>query len=383
MDIVRLLSEREAFTELLDKRVDQLLYDLEHGHDFLGFYAQSTAASDRDTLTSDIRAEVVDSNQAILTCRRYWVPHTLEFNTVELRNWAAALQQKSEISWREILDFLRSNFSREADYERLLAMAYLLASLKKWDFAERFCRRAIGPSMVYEPSTVGSLRYEAHFFLAVCMRMHKPRPERHRDALQQLDHASHQWRFQRYGVDVTDVTLDDPRYLIERGNHIYRWNKPAEEAGSRKAAKKGSPPPLRPTLPIESALDAWTRALALIEPAGDNRLRAQVHNNLCFYYADAATPDLAKIREHLGHMVAAQSIIEKTSRRWPPVFIHTVAVARHILYEQSGSAEDRAALESAAADLEWAMQNAELLEVHKESFTKYLESVRQTLARAR
>ncbi|MGZ5442070.1 MAG: hypothetical protein ACXW5U_11490 [Thermoanaerobaculia bacterium] len=368
MDVVKLLTEREAFTQLLDHRLSQLLDDLERGQAFAGFYAQSSSAMERRTLVNDVRAHVNDSDHAILTCRRYWVPHTIEFHSTELKDWAKDLQEKNEIAWKDIADFLRRHFSRQAEYEQQLAMAYLLASLNKWNFAERFCTRALAVDQMSHPESE-TLRYEGHFFLAVCFRMYKPIVGRHAEALMHLDKASALRKIRlglKLSVGNNNSSDDDPRYLIERGNHLYKWNKLDDEHRRK------------PPLPISAALELWEQALRAA--AGNDRMTAQIQNNICFYCCDATkSPNVRRIRDHLSQMITAQSRIDKSTRHWPPVFLDTIGVARHLLYKHSGTASDRTALLNAEADLDWTLRNAEILDAHREPFNRHLNAIRETL----
>jgi tetratricopeptide (TPR) repeat protein len=360
VDVVELLTSRDTFRNLLNRRLDQLLEGVEGRQAFLGFYAQTE--SDRTELETAIRAELGEDDQAILTTRRYWVPHVLEFMSPELKDWAKSIEQQNDIRWTAITEFLRQTFSAEAEYERLLAMAYLLASLRKWDFAERFCRKAImlsgGPTLLIQHN-------EAHFFLAVCLRMQKE--NRFTEALHHLDTATSLRRL-RLGVVRNSLDLkanDDPRYLIERANYIYKWNEAAGKTGVTK-----------PPFPREKALQLWEEALRL---AGDDtRLRAQIHNNICFYHCQARKPNVKKIRHHLAQLIAAG---DPKRERWPPLIIDTLAMALLRIFEHTASAEDRRELQVAQKLLS-KVQKSELLEVHQEAVSQHVTAIEKALSQS-
>jgi hypothetical protein len=372
MDIVRLLTQREAFSELLDQRLNDLMEALERRHEFLGFYVQSSTAEEKDVLENDIRARLDEANHAILACKRYWVPHTIQFTSPKLTEWARALEHDSEITWIEIMNFLRENFSGEAEYERLLAMAYLLASLKKWELAERFCRRALLLPIGKSADLSSQMhRHEAWFLLAICHRMHQRSPVRHKLAFEYLDKATilRQWR-----SDVPKSRagkIQDPRYLTERAAHIFRWNLTHRTPPSDEWKQ---PPPF----PITKALELWSEALALSKD--NSRLQAQIHNNICFYYCEAVKkPNEKKIREHLEAMLHAQSQIEPDPGRWPPQLVDTIAMARLRLYKTHRDATELIAAEN---NLRERLKGDDLLEDDRERYERHLETIRRELAAA-
>lgn len=301
--VLTMLANRQVFHDLVSRRLTELLTGIEQQHEFFGFRLHADPLRDEQFIQPFTKG-----NKTLLTSSRYWVPITLQFSSEELTQWAHSLQTADEVEWHEVIEFFRAGFSGPLDYERLLAMAYLLANLGKWALAEDFCARS-----VQHPEAIKARPHEAFYFLAICKRKNDFTPQRF---IESLDHLESAQNFKRLAMKSS--TYEDPRYLAERGAQIYFANK-------RAAADPGW---RRTHVPrVSDARDLWLRAIDL--PIKDFRLTAQLHNNLAYYYAVAEEPtNEKKTRMHLNKLVEAHSKVEPDMSRWNPLILETIAAVR-------------------------------------------------------
>lgn len=304
---MKILMNRQAFEELVSRRVSELLVGIERQHDRLNFALQANAGEANEEAALNVQPHTYD-DKVVLRSTRYWLPYTLQFTSEELKSWAEALSSSSEVTWDKVGLVLDQGLRNDADYERLLAMSYLLANLDKWAAAEQFCERAILQPQIQLP------RNEGHYFIAICMRMHQESPERYHRALEHLDIAQNTKRAWR-----REPGYEDPRYLTEKGTQIYHWNVDASRHNQEHWKTR------RPPRMIE-ARNLWEKALTLVR--NDRALTAQLHNNLCFYYSEVGPFDEQKMRYHLNHLVATQKEIQPDMSKWNPLVLDTVAMAR-------------------------------------------------------
>jgi len=352
---LKILMNREAFEELVSRRVSELLVGIERQHDRLNFALQTGTGDTTDDATLKVQPHTYD-DKVVLRSTRYWLPYTLQFTSEELKSWADSLSSSCEVTWDKAGLVLDKGLRNDADYERLLAMAYLLANLDKWSAAEQFCERAILQPQIHLP------RNEGHYFIAVCMRMHQESPERYHEALVHLDIAQNTKRAWR-----KEPGYEDPRYLTERGTQIYHWNIDASRH-SQEHWKNRRPPRM-----VE-ARKSWEKALSLVR--NDRGLTAQLHNNLCFYYSEIGPFEEQKVRYHLNQLVFTQTEMQPDSSKWNPLVLDTVAMARLRLHAIRPDIER---LRQVAAHLRNAMIHTDLLPKQRQTLEDNLEKIEKAL----
>ena len=352
---LKILMNREAFEELVSRRVSELLVGIERQHDRLNFALQTNACEASEEAAMDVLPHTYD-DKVVLRSTRYVLPYTLQFTSEELKTWAESLRSSSEVTWDKVGFVLDEGLRNDADYERLLAMSYLLANMDKWAAAEQFCERAILQPQIQLP------RNEGHYFIAICMRMHQESPDRYHQALEHLDIAQNTKRAWR-----KEPSYEDPRYVMEKGTQIYHWNKDVARH-NHEHWKTRKPPRM-----IE-ARNLWEKALKLVR--NDRVLASALHNNLCFYYSEIGPFDEQKMRYHLNHLVTTQMEMQPDMSKWNPLVLDTVAMARLRLHAIRPDVER---LREIAGHLRNAMMQTDLIPKQRQTLEDNLEKIEKTL----
>ncbi len=358
---LKMLRSRQEFDDLLSRRLSELLVDIERQHESLGFALRAEDIDARDNSQKEILTAY--DGKVVLRSNRHWLPYTLQFISTELNLWAESLRARPELNWHEIVDFLQRGFRSGADYERLLAMAYLLASIDKWSVAEQFCDRAIR-----QPESLVIPRHEGHYFLALCKRMHQESPARYAEALSHLDVAENTKRNWK-----KDPNYNDPRYIAERGTQIYYWNADIER-------HHGHAPWTRHGVPrITEARNLWEKALKLVRD--DLPLEVQLHNNLCFFYCDVDPVfNEQQTRIHLNALVETAKRAQPDMSKWNALVVDTIAMARLRLHEVRN---DDARLGEASKHLKSVLATHELLPKQRNVLEEHLARIEKALAASR
>jgi tetratricopeptide (TPR) repeat protein len=227
------------------------------------------------------------------------------------------------MTWEEALSFFKEGVKSNNRYESLLAMAYTLGSLGRWNLAEKYCEKAVIERINSSDTSVG----EALFFLAYCMRKWRPSYERTKQALKNLDRARELNAKQR-----ADEDYEEPRNFKERATQILEWFLRSQRKGSHQWPSDG--------LPSVDEIDAMLqKALNLV--ADDELLKLQAINNICYFYSSLDDNQHEKVTlEKLDELLDSLKFFRKDENQWPASIVDTVIWARYRLGKENLSNDD-------------------------------------------
>lgn len=338
-ELLRAFAGNGKLADLMQQRLGELVSDIDRQHEFLGWLLQSNRQGDRRHIET-LWMERATGDSTILMSRRHSMPYTLEFYSPELRDWADGFEIGRDVSWESIVGLFTDGL-RDQNYERLLAMAYLLGSLDKWAVAEAYCQQAI-----HTAASESSSAHEAKFFLSICMRKHEATVERHLQALKILREAAE-------NRTVHGGASRDPRYLREEALHILDLHRN------------------HPASPTDTP--AATYALALLQEAltlTDNlKLRVQLLNSICYYYCIDEF-DVLELQAARNLLLTELRQLEPNESQWSPLVVDTIAWATHLL------GADESTLQDVRRQLERALQSDDLRDIDKRILLSHLNQIR-------
>ncbi len=213
----------------------------------------------------------------------------------------------------ELIEQFRAGLSKGLDYELALSLAYLLGAWDRWELALKYCDIALSKNRLETHPTPPR---EGYFFKAVCLRMLFAATGLHYDeALALLDAAA--------ALKEQLHLPPDARYVKEKATLLFYWDDAIQRTSRGRE---------RSDWRAESAIELSHQALEL--SGEDLQLRAQVHNNLCFYYANwDPTRYQAEIRDNLKAL--EREMANSPVEQWPINFVDTALLARCRLYDES------------------------------------------------
>jgi len=293
--MLHLVSHDPKMREEIHLRVQQLGRNLRDGLEKLPYSAQLSNEVVTDYL-DHLTLEVHGSEPVALAPRslQFFNYRSIQFYTKFIRH---AADRRAEAGTEIIGRFLkRRDTVRAEEYERRIAMGYLLAVSDYWDLAESYCELALSI-----PETSPQIpRHEGHYLLALCKRIHNPTLERLRKSLHHLKRAQ----------DLKPDGQPDPRYLTERAAVILAWLADPD-------ACAGDTPNL------QEAIDASERAIVLLQPK--DGLRVTLYNNLCYWFLQEKDGQLDPTARHYAELLnTTLATIEPRRDRWPPGLLDTV-----------------------------------------------------------
>ena len=313
-ELVALMWDEDALRERIAGRVAELAGRMQQELQLLGLQVQGQSTRQRALLEEGVQFEDKPGSagtvRSVLRSHLYYMPYTLQFHSEEVASFAQRIAAQGHVDWPRLMDAFRS-MGENFNYERLLAIAYCFAVMDRWPVAELYAELALD---VWTDGDVP--RHEGLFFKAVCMGRNAPSVERFVQALQLLDEASKDKRAVR-----RDGTYRDPRYLKEKAYVILKWASFA--SGSREWES-----PMMPSASVAEKLS--DQALRLIRD--DDALRAQIHNNLCFFHLSTGEEKSSRLAaKHLRKLEECLARLGESPEDWPPYLIDTVAWARWML----------------------------------------------------
>lgn len=318
--ILLLLRDNENLQTLLAERLGELSDTLDWEHTQLAAYVQV-----RDQEQQDLLADLIDylvaedfGNKFVLkvskTPLRQQLPYSLEFYTEKAKELLLNFfptkgdsESRAKPGRREVLSFFQQGLRMDAEYEPLLAMAYVLGILQKWKLAEKYCEQAL--EIAGKASNIPV--HEGKFFLAICMRKESPSVKRHQKAIRLLNEA-------------IDPKIPDPRYLKEKATHILLLYTDWIAEGD------GEFPHL------DDALKLLDRAYEGSE--NDPVLRMRIVMRRLYYFVETGQIDKyeARVKKEYLELEKWQKYIEPDNSKWPPVVIDTIAWTRWNLLDLLG-----------------------------------------------
>jgi len=352
LDFVR---SYETVTKLIERRIDELADALGRGYQSLGLLLQGQRTGQQAILEKKIDYNISEST-ALLTYGLHWMPYRIQFYSPEVSEWVKRIHGRAELRLTEALDWFRRSVSPGPQYERLLWLAYLFGGWGRWRLAEMYCDLALSTETFQDEPP----RHEGLFFLALCRRRLASRASEYREAQRALDEAQ-----QALSQVTGRRDVEDPRFLRERGMLFLRWREAYQRPGSSTPGEP-SPPP------IDEALHLLERSLELV--GDDDRLAAQIHNDLCYHYLDDPQDyGHTRAREHYERLVEVQKRLERNEKKWPPNILDTFALASWRLRDDSFTANDKRELVDL---LEIARRNAETSGIEESLAEEHLKEIR-------
>jgi hypothetical protein len=302
--ILNLVSHDEKLREEVHRRVQDLGQDLREGMENLPYSAQLSPQAITEALDQRLAIEVRGKEPVALS------PKSLRFvNYRKIQFYANYIRKAAEKRpdrGAEIIDrFVKHrDAAKSGEYERRIAMAYLLAVNGYWGLAENYCNLA-AETPDEEPYVP---RHEAHYLLAIIKRIHDRSRVRLLEALEHLATA------QKLKPD----RQPDFRYLTERAAILFAWLADPALKTVEDAPK------------LQDALDASRQALSLMPP--EEGLRVTIYNNLCFWYLqDDDYGDSTRAKEYAQLLNETLNAIDRKRERWPPSVLDTVLWAEFVL----------------------------------------------------
>jgi hypothetical protein len=272
-----LRNDRKLF-DTAKERVAKLLTETTRKHEILAFQLQ-TDPTETDRGDVKYRFEFKDPNIAAVIDR---------------------LVGKSFVSSAEATELFAAGLDSTSNYERLLAMAVSLGALGRWQLTEQAAGRA-----VLEAEAEGVSAHEGHFVKAVAIRKQKNSPQRLGLALADL-HAATTER-----IDA-GLKSPDPRYLKEEATMKGIWSHQTLETEGD-TYEDLYPPEVISRL-LKQALDLTT----------DQKLKVEILNNFCYFYATPPTLDETQARYYLAELEKTLAAWTPDRRAWPSPIRDTV-----------------------------------------------------------
>lgn len=321
--VLALVRSNSKVREEVQKRVDAIGQDLVRSQEDLPYSVQ---LSQKTLDNLDKRLDLERGAQAtslVPKSLRFVYYRRILFYTPNIRDTTRG-NSKSVITrlLRQLQD------SGSGNYERRLALAYLLAISDYWALSENYCLLALSTA----DDADGVPRHEVYYLLALCGRFHESSAERLRKSLAHLETAQ-KLRGQ-----------DDARYAAERAAVILQWRRDHARAGASDLPS------------LQEALDASHAALALLSE--DDELRVPIYNNLCYALIET-DPDTA--RHYYGSLEEILVRIAPRQNTWPPRVLHTIVVAELKLFAKPLAAK----LRSLAQQVQLALASQTLTERDK------------------
>lgn len=302
-----LLRDRGELRSAIVERIGEVQNSIHRDNQVFGVYFATISNPDRDSIAEHFLADSSPGRKtAILKTSLQAMPYTLEFYTPDAKRLLSRLDTSARaIRLDRLLMLFREVLSAEAEYERLLAMAFILGTLNRWPLAEQYGRMA-----VKLPSIANTSKHEAHFFLAICLRKSKTSAERIRSGLENLECATELKR-----QFVGDNNHIDPRYLKEKATQILHLHRYFPESSEEANA-------------LEDPLDLLSQAEKLADP----NLRMQILNNRIDHLLRITPGDVSHLEPDYVQLRLLLSQIESDQRNWPPSILDTMAWARYRIY---------------------------------------------------
>jgi hypothetical protein len=298
--ILALLHDHGALKDLLATRLQERITDLEHIHELLGLCLLSVTPAQQERIVAMLQIDD-EMKYGQLTTRQS-LPYTLRFYSDPARRLLkiiGAAQHKGG-SWSNVIDFLKTGFPRGSNFERVLAMAAILAALGRWNLAETYAERALQIADVE-----GVPAPEGYFFLAICKRKWHISFKRYHEAIMRLDQA----------INVA-FTPRPPRYLKEQGTQMLMLALKFPKVPTRHTAADGL-----------ALLDEVERT------SDDPLLKLDCINNRLFYFVEANQLDQRDQRiTDYENLLQLQRRLDPNQEHWPAFVLHTLVLARWKLY---------------------------------------------------
>jgi hypothetical protein len=350
--ILDLVGHNDKLREAVHRRVQDLGQFLREGMESLPYDAQLSPTKVTESLDNRLALELHGAEPVVLSPKslRFVNYRCIQFYAPYIRR---AAEKKPDGGAEIIGRFVKHrDAARSGEYERRIAMAYLLACNGYWGLAENYCDLAL--TTPEEAPKVP--RHEAEYLLAIIKRIHDRTAARFREGLKHL----------RTAQELKPEREPDPRYLTEQAAIIFTW--------------RGDPTLSQdPNVPaLEDALRASREALEIMSP--NDGLRVTIYNNLCFWYLqDDESGDTAKAKKYAGLLNQTLTSIDPKRDRWPPSVLDTVLWAEFKLEAQTDERKLRnliAQTDKALAIPTISDRDRRALKQHRDAFQATLDKLR-------
>lgn len=278
----------EDIQKLVVETLDNLLKEIEYSYDLLAFNLQ---------LPSDTTAK------SVIRATAQAIPCYLRFSSDDAQKLVELFGPGKEYEIRNVIEAFKTGFGKESSYELVLAMAYILGVLNKWEKALRFCQRAI------DLGKKSDLQLnEGFFFKSICIRKLGLTIKTFLQAQELLNQAR-------------ETIPNDPRYLNEMGSQILRMN-----------MKYHGNPKIKVPKP-ETGLYFLHLAEKNLDLPSDKALYAQILNNR-FYFLINEQPlkNIEGLKEEFKKLTLIQIELEPKEERWPSFIQDTLAWGEWLLF---------------------------------------------------
>lgn len=312
--LLEFIRNNESICHKLDLKVESLEDEWKKAHQNMGVSLQAKTIDNIDDY--DIKVFSTKRKHHLLGTTTSSI-YSLHFYTKEAQEFIEKYSSNITVNWRQIINSynIDSTISSEADYERLLAMSFVLGNFGEWELAKRYCDLAINTFKKSNNVTPS----EAFYFLAICSRKVESSLEAYANGIENINEA--------IKLKKTLIKTDDPRYILERGTQILSLNILLSSHPNIDATNKYPYPP-------EGLIDL---ELADSLAKSGTKLKAQILNNRLYFSTELGT--LHKKREEtLGfiselYKLSDELFTEKSN--YPPLFLDTLVWSYWVLNQNS------------------------------------------------
>jgi hypothetical protein len=320
--IFQAIKTNSGLKQLIAERIEELETSIEREQNMfgLGLFFENIGEREQSLLKSVLRVNKRDAHYEVYTSPQA-MPYRLVFYSKDIQRRINDGDLTENISWRTITSFLKNTIKTVPEYERNLAIALLLATLNNWEFAERYCDKAIEQK---DANIEEVPIHEALFLKAICQRKWQPNEDRYRSALKLLEAAA-----KSRNTFMKQFDYLDPRYLAEEGCQILLLNL------NCKNSIKAIPSP-------DKGLELLKKAQGLANNDVDLILRTW--NNRLYYCFVAKYIDRGALIDEFNHFAQylKTNLIEN---KWPAYILDTVAWLEWNLFENISAAEEKKIIE--------------------------------------
>lgn len=312
--ILRLCGNDQEFKKMQRENIERIASSWKIIHEEFGVLIQGYTSSNEGRINLE---PITGKGTYALQTKPISHYFSLHFYSEEVQKYIDHINILEQVGWWDVINAFedfenKDNLNLDANYERLLAMAFILgAMLGEWRLALTYCELAIDTAEA-QKEKMNILPSEALYFKAICLRKSEPPPssDDHQKAIELLEEAI----ILRRSIMLTPK--ESARYLHEQGLHILILNSKDKNIKSDYSSDKG---------------------LKLLEDAenlsqGDRKLKIQIYNNRLYHYITQKRENRKEIKQDYEFLKKLLQEEKESPSQYPALILHTLVEACLLLY---------------------------------------------------